>query len=276
MSVVEIKHGNRTFKYHELLFKNISELKKANLNDWDFKLLFSGDGMTRTGKSTIASQTSIVIDPSTTLDHIVFRGDKLISTSLKLGRNKVVIYDEAKEGLDSKKAMNRYSQTITDYFSECGFLNQFLLIVLPEFFDLNKTVALNQSICLINCYTRNNFQRGYFNFYNRKDKRYLYIKGKKYNNYKCQKASWDGTFTDYFPFDIEEYNKRKLENMRAGKEEKEKLGVHEKIWKTRFQLFANNLIEQNILNQRQIAKLCETDEKDISKYMIEFRESHKK
>lgn len=228
MSNVHIKHGDTIFGFHKLLYENLCHLKRANRNDWDFKILISGDGMTRTGKSTIAAQIAYILDPKVTLDNFLFRGDQLIKHSLNIGKNRAVVYDEAKEGLDSKKAMNSYSQTITDYFSECGWMNQYLIIVLPEFFDLNKTVALNQSICLINCYVNKDLQRGYFGFYNRKDKRYLFIKGKKYNNYQCQSPTFLGTFTKYFPFDPVEYEKRKKENQRALKNEEKKSNTRKK------------------------------------------------
>ena len=224
MSHLHFEYNGQTFGFHELLYKNLKLLKKANKNDWDFKFLISGNGMTRTGKSTLGCQIACILDPSVTIDRVVFRGDKLVEESIKIGKHKALIYDEAKEGLDSKKAMQGYSQKLTDYFSECGWMNQYLIVILPEFFDLNKTVALNQSICLINCKTKNGFSRGYFDFYSRKDKRYLYIKGKKYNNYQCQKPTFDGTFTKFFPFNVEEYEKRKLENQRSGKKElKDKL-----------------------------------------------------
>lgn len=222
MSYVTVKVRDHTFRFHEKLYKNLMKLKKATKNDWDFKILISGDGMTRTGKSTLGSQICLILDSSFDMNRVVFRGEKLIESALNIGKRKAILYDEAKEGLDSKKAMNSYSQRIVDHFSECGTLNQYMVIVLPEFFDLNKTVALNQSVCLINCYLRGNFYRGNFGFYNRKDKRYLYIKGKKWNNYSCQSPTFQGSFTNYFPLDVEEYDKMKRENMRSGRKEESK------------------------------------------------------
>lgn len=218
-------------------------LKKASFKDWDFKLLISGSGMTRTGKSTLASQIALVLDPKVDIDRVIFRGDKLIEKALECPKNSAVIYDEAKEGLDSKKAMTSYSMNITDYFSECGWLNQFLIVVLPEFFDLNKSVALNQSIFLINCKIQGNFIRGFFDFYNRKDKRYLYIKGKKYNNYNCQKATWNGRFSSFFPFDLDEYERRKKENQRAGNKTEDENAKEDN---PKFIKYRNNLIVKGL------------------------------
>ncbi len=249
-TMIHIERGNHKYTYHKGLSENFQKLIKAVKNDWDFKILISGDGMTRTGKTTLATQTALYLDYTFNMERVIFRGDKLIEKSLELGKKYgkgiAIVYDEAKEGLDSKKAMNTYSQRITDYFSECGWMNQFLIIVLPEFFDLNKTVALNQSICLINCYTKHNFQRGYFGFYNRRSKRYLYIKGKKWHDYSCQKPSFEGTFNKYFPLDIDTYNKLKLENQRALKQDEAKAEHgYEKRWRLKVQKIVQMMKEDN-------------------------------
>ena len=268
--MVYVDRGNHKFTFHRSLYDNLMILKKAVSRDWDFKILISGDGMTRTGKTTIASQIGITLDPTFNLDRVIFRGDKLINESVRLGekygKGIAVLYDEAKEGLDSKKAMNSYSQNIVDYFSECGAMNQYLIIVLPEFFDLNKTVALNQSVCLINCYTKKNFERGYFGFFSRRSKRYLYIKGKKFNDYSCQKPTFEGTFNKYFPLDKEGYDKMKLENLRAIRKSQEKpLSKNEQKWKKRLIELISMVKEDNVYKQKDLAKRLSIDKSEISK-----------
>lgn len=268
--MVNVERGIHKFTFHKALADNLNILKKAVGRDWDFKILVSGDGMTRTGKSTIACQMAIYLDPDFNMDQVVFRGDKLIEQSLKLGtlynqkKGIAIVYDEAKEGLDSKKAMNAYSQQITDYFSECGWLNQYLIVVLPEFFDLNKTVALNQSICLINCYTKRDFERGFFGFYNRVDKRYLYIKGKKWNNYSCQNPTFQGTFNKYFPLDITIYEKLKLENQRALKKMENPNTEADRLWKRRFTSLCKVLRDDETYTQIEIGKICKMHPEDVS------------
>lgn len=200
---------NGTHNMDGALIKNLDELKKANGFDWDFKIIISGDGLTRSGKTTLAGQIGKYLNNDSTEDNWVYSGEELIPTSQKLGEKKVLIYDEARESLDSKKAMQKYSQNIVDYFNECGYLNQFLIIVLPDFFDLNKSVALNLSVFLINVTTQDGFKRGYYEFYSRKNKRLLYIKGKRYNDYTCHSASFRGVFNKFFPYDHEVLQRKK-------------------------------------------------------------------
>lgn len=224
MSHIEVTSGNHTFKLHEGLKGNLDHLKKNNSNDWDFKILYSGDGMTRTGKSTKAAQDACYCDPTFAnnwRERMIFDGKKLKETAYKIGKNKAIVYDEAREGLDNKKQMERYTKNLLDFFSQCGNLNQFVFIVLPDFFELPKSVAINQSIYLINCYARNGFQRGYFDFFNRKDKRLLYVKGNKYMDFRAHKPTFEGTFINWLPFDREEYETLKNESLQKAKEKED-------------------------------------------------------
>jgi hypothetical protein len=216
----EIKINEHHYTMNNHLYENLQILKNSsNDDDWDFKIIISGDGMTRTGKTTIAGQIGKVLDPSSTEENWVYGGENLIKTAKKLGKNKVVFYDEAKEGLDAKKIMSQYSQHLVSYMNECGYLNQFLIIILPDFFDLNKSVALNLSMTLINCRVKGDLEtkkikRGFFHLWARPDKKKLYLRGKKELDYKAYKATVEGTFSKYFPYDykiLEEKKKKAIE-----------------------------------------------------------------
>lgn len=208
MSHIEVRRAGIVWKMHEALCHNLDHIIKNQNNDWDFKELITGDGMTRTGKSTLAFQMAQYQDQSFSenwQERIIFDGQKLIENAYKIGTNKVLVYDEAREGLDSKKQMERYTKNLLDFFSQCGNLNHIVIIVLPEYFELPKTLALTQSIFLINCYAKNGFQRGYFDFYSRKDKRYLFIKGTKFLDYTSQRPTFKGTFTKFMPIPRKQY-----------------------------------------------------------------------
>ena len=240
MSHITVERNGRTFKFHELLAQNLDMIIDQQTQDWDFKELISGDGMTRTGKSTLGFQMADYQDETFAenwKERVIFDGQKLIETAYKIGKKKVIVYDEAREGLDSKKQMEKYTRNLLDFFSQCGNLNHIVIIILPEYFELPKTIAITQSIFLINCYAKG-FTRGYFEFFNRKHKRYLYIKGQKYLDYKAQTPSWKGTFIKYVPFDKVEYealknetlNKiRQRENVSEIKEAKETEKIRVKI-----------------------------------------------
>jgi len=265
MSLINISVTNQKtgkvyeWKFHEMTKNNLDELLRHNKNDWDFKIIITGDGLTRVGKTTVAGQIGRYLDPNSDEDNNwCYDGSKLRKMGQTLGKGAVLIYDEAKEGLDSKKAMHKYSQNILEYFCECGCLNQFLIIILPDFFDLNKSIALNLSICLINVLVDNDFKRGEFEFYNRPAKRLLYIKGKKYHDYLAHKPSFKGRYINYFPYDYDKLEKIKNETRIKKGIDNEGLGKIEKRWKARSQR-AMCWLYQKGWTQKQIANVFNSD-----------------
>jgi len=259
MSYTKITSGKYVYNLHSLLKGNLDLIKKNNQNDWDFKMLISGDGMTRTGKSTLGTQIAQYLDPTFAdnwKERMIFDGEKLIDTAYKIGRNKALVYDEAKAGLDSKKQMEQYTKRLLDFFSQCGNLNHLVIIILPEFFELPKSIAMTQSIFLINCYARNGFERGYFEFYNRKDKRYLYIKGTKYLDYTSQRPSFKGTFIDYIPFNRKEYEtlKSKTLNEIRHRENISKVKISRDTHKNRVTILIKLLMQNYKLKPVEIAE----------------------
>ncbi len=231
MSHKEVTKGGLTFKIHAALSENIDIITHNQKRDWDFKLAISGDGMTRTGKSTVAALICAYADETFVKnwkERIIFDGGELIKTAYRVPKGSWLMYDEAREGLDSRKQMERYTKNLLDFFSQCGNLNHGIVIVLPEFFELPKSIAINQTIALINCYARHGFNRGYFDFFNRKDKRYLFIKGQKYLDYKAQSPSFKGTFNNWFPVNKAEYEALKNETLKAIQKKENYSDVKEK------------------------------------------------
>jgi len=274
MTYIDVKITNQKtgtvyeWKFHEMTKNNLDELIKHNKKDWDFKILVSGDGFTRCGKTTIAAQIARYLDPNSDEENNwCYDGSKLRKMGVALGKRAVLVYDEAREGLDSKKAMHRYSQNIIEYFSECGYLNQFLIIILPDFFDLNKSIALNLSICLINVMVDNDFERGKFEFYNRVDKRLLYIKGKQYHDYTSHRPTHKGTFTKFFPYDYSKLEKVKQDNIIRKDADGEVLGKMEKRYKARSDRAMCWLFHKGWM-QKDIAKVFSGDRDQLTQSEI--------
>ncbi len=272
MSHKEVIIGTHHFKMHRMLCEEVlDQIKKHNKDDWDFKLLVSGDGMTRTGKSTIAVQIAFYLDHTFAAnwkERMIFDGNKLIETANKLSPGQAIVYDEAKAGLDSKKQMEKYTKNLLDFFSQCGNLNLFVIIVLPEFFELPKGIALTQSRFLINCYSPNGYTRGYFEFYNRKDKRYLYIKGTKYLDYTQQKATFTGTFTKYLPFNRLRYERLKTDTLTKirNRENISEVKKREELHRKRVTVLIKKLQELGIKIPR-IADLLIVDRTTVYNYL---------
>lgn len=211
------------FYLHDNLKTQIDYYIKNINRDWDFTIIICGEGEVRVGKSFIACQigaywTSEIkrllgkVVPFNLEENYVFDGRKLIEKGNKLGAKypySVLIFDEAGADLEGTKAMLATTRDVKDYLRECGQYNMLTILVLPEFFDLPRTIAISRAACLINVYyfadNDGYFQRGYFKYYNRPAKKKLYLKGKKNLDYASAACSFFGDFDDIFPLDLEEY-----------------------------------------------------------------------
>jgi hypothetical protein len=213
----------------DILIKNI-------VRDWDFTLIIGGEGKVRVGKSTLAIQIGAywayqvekMYGKKTIFnvnDNIIFHGEKLIEAGNKLGSNfpySPLIFDEAGADLDSKKVMRRSTQNVLDYFRECGQYNLLNILVIPEFFDLPRGLAVSRSIALINVTCEANsediFERGSFKFYSAPQKKKLYIVGRKFMDYSVADYDFDGHFIGFYPIDEQEYRNKKKEALLSRKE----------------------------------------------------------
>lgn len=153
------------------------------------------------------------------LNHIVFAPEDLKKKAHELPPNSVIIYDEGRAGLDSSRSMESVNKGMQDFFQECGVFGHVILIVLPDFFQLHQTYAVSRSLFLLNVFTDEKFQRGYFSFYNEAQKELLYFWGKKKVGasfrYMSAKRNFWGKFTNWIPVDRDIYEKTKKEALMA-------------------------------------------------------------
>lgn len=222
------KHQKKDgFYMEDILKQQLDILIKNIIKDWDFTIIITGGGEVRVGKSVLAMQIAaywayqmwkvhkkkIPFD----FDHnFVFDGKKLIQKGNELGQNNPyspLIFDEAGAELEGKKIMTGATQEVLDFFRECGQYNLFNILVMPEYFDLPKGIALSRAIFLIDVYYTADesglFQRGFYNFYSRRNKKYLYLKGKRDLNYQAHKYNFHGQYFNFYPINEKKYRKLK-------------------------------------------------------------------
>jgi hypothetical protein len=184
------------------LAQNLEKIPDHLNKGWDVVAIVSGNGLVRTGKSTLAFQMAAFVDwilaggkmiwdeeghvtglikPTKPLrfglDNVVFSPEELISiTKLKGKRQKynVFVLDEGREGLLGARVMESVNKKFEDYFQTCGVYNNFVIIVLPDFFKLAEQYCVNRSVFLVNVFHKN-FERGYFSFFNTLQKERLYF-----------------------------------------------------------------------------------------------------
>lgn len=220
------------FYMHDTLKDNLDVLLKNVHKDWDFVIVISGGGRVRVGKSVLALQIGMywthqlkelygIKAPFNVKENVVFYGNQLIKRGNKLGttyQHSVLIFDEAGADLEGVKVMKRTTQLVKDYLRECGQYNMLTILVLPEFFDLPRGIALSRSDFLLNCFTsvneKDEIERGFFNFYSRPNKKHLYLRGKKDLNYAAYPDDFHGDWDDVYPIDEIEYRTAKMKALR--------------------------------------------------------------
>lgn len=189
---------------------NLDLVKKKVKYDWD--MVFICGGTEGAGKSTKIFQVAYYIsDGRFTLDHVCFNVKDFQDKILKHGflqPGDALVLDESFV-LNSRASMTETTRQFLAIMSECRQKNLFLFIIIPNFFDLDKNLALWRSRGLYYIY-HDRMDRGYFKFYAYEKKKRLYIEGKRFYNYDCVKPNFSGRFTKFVPFDMDEYRKRKL------------------------------------------------------------------
>ena len=190
------------------LRKVYSKAKTIIKQDWD--CVFLVDGTEGGGKSVIAQQGALEVDPNFSIECIAFTPDEFKNAILSAKKYQAVIYDEAYTGLSSRGTMSDINKTLVGMLAEIRQKNLFVFIVMPTFFDLDRYAAIWRSRGLIHVYTDKGYGRGYFSYYNKDRKKNLYIIGKKFYDYRKPRPNFRGRFTNYYAVDEDQYRAKKL------------------------------------------------------------------
>ncbi|MFW9873004.1 MAG: hypothetical protein ACFFG0_07895 [Candidatus Thorarchaeota archaeon] len=231
MNGINDKRQQAGFYMDDYLKKQLDVYIKNVVNDWDFNLIISGRGEMRVGKSKLAQQIGAYwtyqIDklyglkiPFTVKENICLNGADLINMGMKLGqiyKYAALVNDEAADDLESTKVLKASTQAIKDYLRKAAQFNMLNIIVQSEFFEIPKPIAISRSIALIDVSysidSEGNFNRGQFKFFSRRNKKRLYLFGKKDLNYEAVKPDFVGSFSNFSPLPEDEYKKAKFESI---------------------------------------------------------------
>ena len=278
----------------EPLKSNLDILARSIVKDMDFVLPISGNGTVRNGKSTLAQQIGTYLTYMVNKNHdlknefsiknIVFKANELMDKALKLPKYSVIVLDEGDDMVEnfwSKKAKD-----MRRFFRKCGQLNLFVILILPDFFEMPRIYAITRSSFLINVKFQGEFNRGYFDFYSQASKRMLYIKGKKFSDYTVIPPDFDGIFAKFYTVGEEVYKKKKLEDLENEQDEDEKNKTPTQIKREyREEIMVNYLRAkkegEKKLTNRSLGKMFDIAEetvcvllKDIKKKYLEFNKLH--
>lgn len=261
MAVFEI--NNVHVYIDDKLKRQLDKKVIPDLQRKDKDRVFIIDGGEGTGKSQmgihqlggyIASQLKTHYQ----LDNICMTPEEFKKRIMSANKNEVVIFDEGHRGFGSISVLSEINKILTDLMMEMRQKNLCVIIIMPTFFMLNKYVALFRASGLFHIYERKG-NRGFWVFYNKKNKLKLYLKGKRDLNYNCiHYPRFRGRFYNQWCINEEEYRKKKEKAF----ETKPRIIKAEKYIKQRDILVYIFNKELN-LSQRKIAEL-------FKKYKIEL------
>lgn len=220
------------------LYENLEILSKNIVKDLTFLgIIFSSTYEVGTGKSTLAQHIAEChmeelmpkfhnITIPTTMNHIVFSPQDLITRAFEVPKYSCVIVDE----WEDSHYWSQLGITLREFFRKCRQLNLFIILIIPNFFHLPKSYAITRSIFAIDVHFTGEFERGHFKFYNFDRKRELYLKGKKEENYYVVKPNFNGDFTNGYVVDKEEYEIQKRLDLERHSKEKKKITEEERTF----------------------------------------------
>lgn len=250
-----------------ILQQNLDTAKRVITQDWD--MVFVVDGPEGSGKSLLAMQMAFYCNPDTNLlDRYAFSAYQFRKVVQQAAKFQAVVYDEAHSGLNARAAMSYINRALVSMLTEIRQKNLFVFIVLPTFFDLDRYVALWRSRALIHVYTKNNFERGYFAFYNSQRKKDLYMLGKKLYSYRQPKPNFIGRFVNTYPLDETKYRKLKRESLVKSEKSSEDAQMvnqfNEWLWQRLMEV-------GDELTNRMKAKLLHVSEMTYYRWMNEWK-----
>lgn len=192
-----------------LLMKNLESVKGHVHKNWD--MCFVVSGIEGAGKSTFAFQLAYYLAGERfTLDHVCMNPEEFMEKIKRpdfLKPGDCLILDEGFI-INSRSAMSKLNREFLAILSECRQKQLFLIIICPNFFDLDKNVALWRSRTLF-FVDHINLKRGFFKAWGYERKKKLYVLGKKFFEYHKVKYDMRGVFNKFMPIDEEAYKARK-------------------------------------------------------------------
>jgi hypothetical protein len=231
-------HSGQEYYMDGYLKQNLDIARKVIKKDWD--MVFLVDGTEGGGKSTIGQQGAYYCDETFNIEDIAFTAKQFESKVLGASQYKSIVYDEAYQGLSARDTMSNINKALIKMLAEIRQKNLFIFIIMPTFFDLDRYAAIWRSRALIHIYTGDNFERGYFGFYNSDKKKMLYIQGKKFYDYRQPSPNFIGRFTSFYTVDEKEYRKRKLESLHHKTDEAEDKKGEEQSFTEQLFLYLQN------------------------------------
>jgi len=261
------------------LAENIDGYAEKIADDMQFVGVMSSSTFeVRTGKSTLAQHIGTYYtkrvndhhgtDLKFTEKNVVFNQEKLIEQAMKLPQYSCLILDEGDDL--TKHHASKVAQRLRTFFRKAGQLNLFIILIMPNFFELPKQYAISRSNFLIDVKFKGKFKRGFFDFYSWTQKKWLYIKGKKNEDWNQSGKSFAGRFRKGYTIDKEKYKKKKKEDLEEMNKKEKKKKSRTQVKKDQMMKVYKNLEKNFDMTQKEMAKVLGKSRRTVCDYKKEL------
>ncbi len=183
-----------------------SVLKKG----WDYVCVIAG--IPGVGKSTLAQQICSYLDDSFNVDRICFSAEEYRNKTNLGMKGQAFMLDESFADMNSNLYKDPEFMRTINHMQLIRQRGEFHILVLPDFFTLQKNIAIFRTSHLFVVYAEQ-YERGRFAIFDREAKRELYVKGKQFINYQASEPNFRGSFTKKWLVDFKIYEQRKSDHL---------------------------------------------------------------
>ncbi len=257
--------GNKKRLYIDKKLKRVLDngLKRIR-GGFDFVCIICGS--VGGGKSTIAFSTiAPYLDKNFTESNIVFSAEEFIKRANELPDESSIIVDESFNDMNNRSTAKNSYLKLVNFMTLIRQKRMKIILILPDFFDLSKYMAISRSNLLVVTYSdKKTYERGKFLLFDSDKKKQLYIKGRKFLNYSVVGASFRGKF-QLNPNLIDEktYIKRKRDHLMSQDEKNENVDIskfdRDKIiyqLRTEYEWKQKDLAKLFKIDRSQISRVC--------------------
>ena len=216
MAIVQAKNWKgEVVSYHldNTLKENLDRIKEV-VTKSDMDYIFVNSGLPGMGESNFSIEVAAYLDPNFTIDNVCFTADDFIEKTSSCPKFSAIVLDESFASLNNKISLTKDFIRIVHHLQIIRQKCLFIALNLPNFFDLNKGIAIYRAHHLFVCYGDYG-TRGSFAAFDRDRKRELYVKGAKFMNYLASSPNFRGKFVKQKVIDEEEYNKLKIIHLKS-------------------------------------------------------------
>lgn len=227
---------------HHKLKDKLDNIKKIQARNWDCMFIICG--IEGGGKSTLGKLCMWYLSNGTaTINNIAANAQEAFDKLKNLPDESPLLIDEGELMFSAKDSMRTEQKQLLKILQVIRQKRMSLIVVCPDFFDLQKYLAVHRSRFVLRAVTDRKLTRGTFLYWGERRKKLLFEMGKRnFNSYTKPKREWAGDFTDFKVAFEAEYDLTKKKSLASSFENK----AHE-LDKTTYYAVIREKIKKSII-----------------------------